>query len=100
VNLPDAPDGGDAALGLALPPLLSRDFLRGYRYGCEHGFLAGYAEAEADMARRWHEHADPIARSDPQLLRRSWSLRGEPRTRQTFGQGHRDDYDPRMGGAA
>jgi hypothetical protein len=100
VTLQDGPDSGDAALGLALPPLLSQDFLHGYGIGCEHGFLAGYAEAEAAMARRWHEHADPIARTDPQLLRRRWSLRGEPRTRETFGRAHRDDYNPGTGGGA
>jgi hypothetical protein len=67
--------------------------IRGYDRGHRDGYRCGYAQAEAGMDRRWHEHADPIARSDPRLLlARRWSLRGEPRTRQTFGQAHPDDY--------
>lgn len=67
----------------------------GLRLGRREGFVAGYAQAERDMARGWREVAGPVARGGPpyaELERRRWMLRGEPRTRQTFGWPHRDDH--------
>jgi hypothetical protein len=67
----------------------------GWLVGHQIGYDGGYGEAQRDMARRWHEVADPAARGGPQhaeLQRRRWMLRGDQRTRGTFGQGHPDDF--------
>lgn len=69
--------------------------LRGYLRGRADGFDAGYEQAERDMAAAWAEFARPMARSlvrGQGLQARRWALRGEPRTRATFGQPHPDDY--------
>jgi hypothetical protein len=71
-----------------------------YTRGHRDGWQDGYGAAERNMARLWSEHAGPIARSEPRLLRRRWSLRGEPRSRETFGRPHRDDYPGQGGDAA
>lgn len=74
--------------------------VRGYERGRAAGYEEGYAASEREMAQCWHEIADPIACGGPsyaELERRRWMLRGEQRTRKTFGQPHADDF---LGGGA
>jgi len=79
---------------------IRRAWREGWLTGHGIGYGAGYEQASRDMERNWSEMARPTAR---QLVRghglqdRRWRLRGETRTRQTFGQPHPDDY---RGGAA
>jgi len=47
------------------------------------------------MAAHWHAVAEPVARGGPsyaEVERRRWQVRGEERTRQTFGQPHPADF--------
>ena len=81
-----------------LPSPLSPAFLAGYSAGYEHGHQAGYAEAEADMAARWHAAADPIAAGGPsfaELERRRWG----PGGREHFGDPRPGDFPGREGGS-
>jgi hypothetical protein len=58
----------------------------------------GYAAAIADVKAAEHGLV-AIFRDVAETEARRWTLRGEPRTRATFGQPHKDDY-PGQGGAA
>jgi hypothetical protein len=58
-------------------------------------YAAGREDESADRDARWdriarqaHAHGTPYAEID----RRRWVVRGEQRTRETFGQPHPDDY--------
>ncbi|MGO9298413.1 MAG: hypothetical protein ACLP52_31825 [Streptosporangiaceae bacterium] len=78
----------------------------GWLAGHEIGWRGGYGEAQKEMETRWSSFAAPMARqlarapSFPELERRRWMLRGEPRTRETFGQPHSADYTGRGNGPA
>jgi hypothetical protein len=72
---------------------------RAYAEGWEAGHVAGTeAGRQAEAAERdkaWNRIARPIARggrSHAELERNRWTVRGETRTRETFGQPHPDDY--------
>jgi hypothetical protein len=68
-----------------------------YLLGRADGYDRGYAARAAELERDWQEIARPIARGGPsysELERRRWMLRGEQRTRGTFGQPHPDDFLP------
>jgi len=68
----------------------------------EAAYRRGVEDAHREMTEAWHAIADPVAHGGPahaDLEARRWMLRGEPRTRATFGQPHRDDF-PRRGEAA
>jgi hypothetical protein len=70
----------------------------GWLAGHEVGDEGGYAEAQRDMARRWHEVANPAARGGPshdELERRRWG----PAGREHFGDKRPGDY-PGKGDAA
>lgn len=58
-------------------------------------YAAGREDESADRDARWNEIARPVARGGPahaELERRRWTVRGEQRTQETFGQPHPDDY--------
>lgn len=88
-----------AALVAAVDPLaeiryrcqLGRDeYDRGRSAGIEEGRRA-YAAEEAEQRRQ----AAGLVRAltvQGDVERRRWELRGEPRTRETFGQAHPDDF--------
>jgi hypothetical protein len=65
----------------------------GYRAGAAGAFAAGYAAAVADVKAADHALHDHL-RALPTEAER-WAVRGEPRTRATFGQPHRDDHPGR-----
>jgi hypothetical protein len=72
---------------------------RAYRDGWEAGHVAGVddgRQAEAsERDREWRAIARPIARggqAHADLERIRWTVRGEVRTRETFGQPHPGDY--------
>jgi hypothetical protein len=68
-----------------------------YQRGYEDGFQDGYERAHADMAKAWAEVARPVSKGAltyQELEARRWTLRGEQRTRETFGDPHPDDYIP------
>lgn len=70
--------------------------LAGERRGYERGVADGYAQCAAevkDIHRAFYGHAAPAAEAE----RLRWTVRGEPRTRQTFAAPHPDDYVPRSG---
>jgi hypothetical protein len=73
--------------------------LEAYREGYQRGHQAGYAAGRQDLAdefaEAWNDIARPVTRADPALQRRRWTLRGEQRTRETFGRPHRDDFTGR-----
>jgi hypothetical protein len=103
VNLQHGPGSGDAALGLALPTL-SWDFLRGYRYGSEHGWQAGYAEGDAWLA-GWlacfSHFADMLGgRIAPERPTQLEILRWGPGGRTRFGDRRPGDYPGQGGDAA
>ena len=71
-------------------------YLRRILAGERAAYARGYARAHSELAAAWHAVADPVSRSRPsyaELERRRWMLRGEPRTRATFGQPHHADYE-------
>jgi len=79
---------------------------RAWREGYEQGFLAGVevgrgAALEEEAAQR-REAAGLVreATTGPSraaILRQRWTLRGEQRTRETFGRPHPGDYPGRDG---
>jgi hypothetical protein len=62
-------------------------YREGYAHGREDGYQAGYVTGI--LARK---HADRDVYEGLQLEARRWELRGEQRTRATFGLPHPDDY--------
>lgn len=107
--------GMTGVLGQALGELLDRSgerdlygaridqaYREGWRAGQAEGYGMGRADEAAERDRAWKEIARPAARgglSHAELERRRWAVRGEPRTRETFGQPHPDDYQGRKGTA-
>jgi hypothetical protein len=73
--------------------------LAAYREGWQSGHEAGFAEGRQDMADElaaaWNRIAGPISRIDPQFMRKRWSVRGELRTREQFGQQSPGDFKGR-----
>ena len=86
-TIPDADDTGQW-----------RALAAGYLAGCGHGYAIGYADAEADMARRWDEIARPVAGGLPlaELEERRWG----PEGREHFGDPRPGDYPGRRVTAA
>jgi hypothetical protein len=75
----------------------------GWRAGAAGEYTRGYQAAVADIKAAEHALYDYLRSGPAETVR--WALRGEPRTRATFGQPHRDDIRPagghrRRGGAA
>lgn len=66
----------------------------GYLRGHGDGYAAGRADEAAERDAAWRELAGPVAHGEPfaETERRRWRLRGEPRTRATFGRPHPDDH--------
>jgi hypothetical protein len=60
----------------------------------ERSWSEGYAAAIADVKAAEHGIV-AIFRDVAETEARRWTLRGEPRTRATFGQPHQDDYPGR-----
>ena len=70
-----------------------------YRRGLADGIVLGRRLEAAERDRAWNDIARPIARIDPAFMSRRWTVRGEPRTRETFGQPHAGDFKGRKGAA-
>lgn len=71
-----------------------------YERGVADGWRQGYERAAADMADQWREPSKRIARGGTpyrELERRRWTVRGDQRDRETFGQPHPDDRIPPSG---
>jgi hypothetical protein len=69
-----------------------------YRRGLADGIDLGRRLEAAERDRAWNEIARPVAHGGPsraELERKRWTVRGEPRTRETFGLPHPDDYRAR-----
>lgn len=73
--------------------------LRMWRAGWQAGYAAGLREGREDahreLADAWRAAADPVAHGGPDFAefeQRRWTLRGEPRSRETFRQPHPADY--------
>ena len=64
----------------------------------ERSWSEGYAAAIADVKAAEHGLV-AIFRDVAETEARRWTLRGEARTRATFGQPHKDDYPGREGAA-
>ena len=52
-------------------------------------------QAADELAEAWNRIARPISRINPEFLRRRWSVRGELRTREQFGQPAPGDFKGR-----
>jgi hypothetical protein len=66
-----------------------------YERGRTDGYRQGYERAEADMARRWREIAEPIGRggiAHKELEVRRWG----PGGREHFSDPRPDDFAPRI----
>jgi len=75
---------------------------RAYMQGWEAGHMAGAddgRQAEAtERDKAWNRIARPIARggtAHAEIEQRRWTVRGEQRTRETYGQPHQGDYKGR-----
>jgi len=65
------------------------------RAGFARGHAVGYSARAAELELDWQAIARPAANGGPswaELERKRWTLRGEPRTRATFGLPHPDDF--------
>ena len=69
----------------------------GWRAGLAEGYGMGREDEGAERDRAWNAIARPASRAEPlaELERRRWTVRGEPRTRETFSQPHPGDYQGR-----
>lgn len=67
----------------------------GWQDGSRIGFEAGRAAEGFERDLAWQEMARSVARNGEVMARR-WMLRGQPRTRGTFGQPHPADYPGRV----
>jgi hypothetical protein len=66
--------------------------------GYMRGRADGYSARAAELERDWQAIARPAANGGPswaELERKRWTLRGETRTRTTFGLPHPDDFPGR-----
>ena len=82
------------------PPTVTRspETRAWYDAGLRHGIELGRELEAAERDAEWIKIATPIARGGQpyaDLERRRWTLRGEPRTRETFGLPHPDDFPGR-----
>jgi hypothetical protein len=66
----------------------------GWRLGCAAGYEAGYLQCASDVKRAEHAIYDHLAKAGD-LERARWTLRGQARTRKTFGRPHKDDFTGR-----
>ena len=64
-----------------------------YRAGLEAGYGLGADETVAQLADQVGRRLTPARPTELDTAR--WSVRGEPRTRATFGEPRRDDYPGR-----
>jgi len=71
----------------------------GYVRGLADGVALGRRLEAAERDRAWDAIAGPISRIDPAFMSRRWAVRGEPRTRETFGRAHPGDFKGREGAA-
>jgi hypothetical protein len=99
VTVTDSPRAADvAALVDAIDPAteiryrqqLAREAALAQR---ERSWSEGYAAAVADIKRAEHALVNHLRQLPKETER--WAVRGEPRTRATFGQPHKDDYPGR-----
>ena len=74
--------------------LRHRAYREGYAEGARGQWSAGYAAAMADMKRVQLGLVDALDLVGD-LARRRWTVRGEQRTRDTYGAPHADDYPGR-----
>jgi len=92
-------DATDHEAEIAYRLLLCRE---AFDRGRDAGWAAGFEAAHREMAAAWNAAAAPIARGGlvhAEVEEKRWMLRGEPRTRGTFGRPHLDDF-PGRGEAA
>jgi hypothetical protein len=82
----------DAQLRLRL-----RAYGEGYEAGYETGYYDGREDQAAELAEAWNRIARPVSRGAPlaEIERRRWSVRGETRTRHSYGQPAPGDYPGR-----
>ena len=69
-----------------------------YRRGLADGIILGRRLEGAERDAAWNAIARPVARGGlayAELERKRWAVRGEPRTRETFGLPHPDDFTGR-----
>lgn len=74
----------------------------GWLAGHEDGYGDGRRDEAAERDRDWRRIAKPIARGGPsaaELEAKRWTVRGEQRTRDTFGQPHPGDFPGRESAA-
>jgi hypothetical protein len=87
-----------AADPTATPEYWRALFADAHRADLEDAYQRGREDMAREYERDWAVIARPVARGGPafaELELRRWGVRGEQRTRQTFGQPHAADY---MGG--
>jgi hypothetical protein len=70
-------------------------YQRGYECGHEAGFAEGRQDMADELAEAWNRIARPISRIDPEFMRRRWSVRGDLRDREEFGQPAPGDFKGR-----
>lgn len=78
--------------------LRQRAWREGWDAGYADGYDAGHQDEAAARDRDWRRIARPIARGGPsaaELEAKRWTVRGERRTPETFGQPHPDDFPGR-----
>jgi hypothetical protein len=69
-----------------------------YQRGLADGIALGRRLEGVERDAAWNAIARPVARGGPsydELERKRWAVHGEPRTRETFGLPHPDDYKGR-----
>jgi len=71
----------------------------GWRAGWAEGYDKGRADEGAERDRAWNEIARPISRIDPAFMSRRWAVRGQLRSRETFGRAHPGDFKGKEGAA-
>ncbi len=87
----------DVQLGLR-----HRAYAEGWGAGRMAGYGAGRQDEGAERDQAWNQIARPIARGGPahaEIERKRWTVRGEARTRETFGEPHPGDYMGQDGAA-
>jgi hypothetical protein len=62
-------------------------YREGYETGREAGYDRGYEDGVLDRKRAQQDLLEEF-----RIVERRWTVRGETRARETFGQPHRDDY--------
>jgi hypothetical protein len=74
---------------------LRQDCRDAARAAYQRGYKAGYERGARDGEAEWPAVVAPLAGlSHAELERRRWTVRGEQRTRETFGGPHPGDYLP------